>query len=128
MRILHLNVQSIISKIDKISLLLLDKKPDIVSIAEHWCKEEGMEVVRFPGYKMVSYFCRPTREHGGSAIFARDEMEVKIIHINKFSEELVCECCAVKFKIGQHSIGVISAYRPPTGNFESFLIKMAYIA
>lgn len=77
---------------------------------------------------MVSYFCRPTREHGGSAIFARDEMEVKIIHINKFSEELVCECCAVKLKIGQHSIGVISAYRSPTGNFESFLIKMAHIA
>lgn len=60
-----------------------------------------MEMVQFPGYRMVSYFCRPTREHGGGAIFARDVMEVKIVHINEYSEELVCECCAVKFNIAR---------------------------
>lgn len=127
LRILHLNVQSIMNKIDNVSVLLSEKNPDIISVVEHWCKEECLEIVQFPGYKKVTSFCRSKRGHGGSVIFARNGMDVKVLKISKFSEEMVCESCAVRLNIGQHSVSIVSVYRPPMGDFESFLTKMSHI-
>ncbi|XP_044766248.1 uncharacterized protein LOC123322369 [Coccinella septempunctata] len=68
--------------------------PSIISIAEHWCEDINLSVMSIPGFKLVSSFCRSSREHGGTAIFARSRLQVTNMDISRFSVEMECEFCA----------------------------------
>lgn len=115
------------NKMNMLSILFSEKSPDIVSIVEHWCDPDGMATMVIPGYKLVSYFCRTSRKHGGTAIYAKIGLRVSDLCISGLSQELESEFCAVKFVLGGVKFGVISVYRPPTGDIQVFLDKTSYI-
>lgn len=127
LKLLQLNVQSLPNKINRLTLLLEEELPDIVSVAEHWCDVDNMRTMAIPGYTLISSFCRPSRKHGGSAIYAKIGLQMGDLGVSNYSVEMECEFCAAKCVIGGVRVGVISAYRPPSGSFQVFLSKISYL-
>lgn len=125
MRLLQLNVQCISNKVDIIELLLAEKNPDIVSVAEHWCSSESVKMMSIPGYFQADYYCRANRAHGGTMIYVKSGLQVKNLCVSKFSVELECEMCGIVTTAGDCKLGIISVYRPCSGNFVIFLERLS---
>lgn len=106
---------------------MVEENPDVVSIAEHWCNIENIGMMSIPGYIQPASFCRPTRKHGGTMIFVKNDLQVKTLDISAFSEEMQCEVCGIKLLIHGLRVGVISVYRRPSGDIVNFLDKLAFI-
>ena len=119
----QLNVQSINNKTNTLEVFLHENKPDILSIAEHWCPEEQMKIIQLEGYKMITAFCREKWKNGGSCIYAKSEIvdEAKPLNITRFAVEKQSEWCAVIIKKAYLKCCVVSVYRPPDGDRDVFL-------
>lgn len=105
------NVQGLTNKIDYLSLIGKQNDLNIISVAEHWVNNEDMSSLFVPGYVTASYYCRPTRLHGGTAIFVRNEVVYKeLAHISKLSVEMVCEVSAIELL--DYNLIILSLYRP----------------
>lgn len=112
---------------EKLEILLADEDPEIVSIVEHWCHPDGIAYMNTPGYHLVSSFCRTTREHGGSAIYARSNVVVQALDVQAWCVKMHMECSAIKLKFANRKVVVISVYRPPGGDLHIFWDKLAYV-
>jgi hypothetical protein len=69
-QLLHQNVQSLNNKKINIEVLLTDKtlESDVLCINEHWLAEN---------YSLISKFCRKNKQHGGSCIYVKTNLEAK---------------------------------------------------
>lgn len=110
---------------DILELFVHEKKPDIISVVEHWCCSENVETMTIPGYFQAAYYCRPNREHGGSMIYVKAGHQVKSLCVSQFSEELECEICGIIVIAHNIRIGIVSVYRPGSGNVENFLERIS---
>lgn len=124
--ILHLNVQCLSNKLDNLELLLSERNPEIVSVVEHWCTCESVKTMTVPGYVQADHYCRPNRIHGGSMIYVRAGVRVKNLCVSGFSEEMECEISGTIVMTGKVKLGILSVYRPCSGNFEIFLERLSY--
>lgn len=71
-------------------------------------------------YKAASYCCREEGEHGGSLVLLPPVIEFhRLTEVEKMSVRGCCELSAVYIK--SYSVGVLSVYRAPSGNFEIFI-------
>lgn len=121
LKIVQLNVQGISNKINHLEVLTNLENPDILSIAEHWSSTSQIPSILLEGYILAAFYCRPTRRHGGTAIYVRSNHSFeKIKHVDKFSIELQCKLCAINLKINTRSFSIISVYRPP-GEISNYL-------
>lgn len=77
-----------------------------------------------PDYDLITSYCRPTREHGGTAIYVNNRYGAEAISVREFCMEMHFECSVVKLAFGRRSICVLSVYRPPKGNFDLFLDQL----
>lgn len=106
-------------------VLLDEETPDIVSVVEHWCSQDNIDYMTTPGYKLVTSFCRAHHIHGGCAIYAKNNLEVRKLDFSEYSEEMICECVGIKLTLNNKSACVISVYRPPNDAcFQVFLFKL----
>jgi hypothetical protein len=60
-------------------VLLTDKSLDldVLYITEHWLGENEIEYYNFKNYFLVSTFCRKNKQHGGSCIYVKSNLEAK---------------------------------------------------
>jgi len=73
--------------------------------------------------QLATAFCRPTRQHGGVAIYSKDTIKFQVKHcINNLSLELHCELAAIQ--LNEYKLTVIVVYRSQLGNYETFLDVM----
>lgn len=123
-----INITSLRNK----SQLLLDemghfKEIDVVNIAEHWMKEE--ENVSLRNFEMVAKYCRKSKVGGGVCTFAKRESNYSELDFSHLCQQSVFEVCAVKIckvkdKILKAPIILVTIYRAPDGDFESFIAKL----
>ncbi len=71
--VMHLNIRSLPSKMDKLKLLLTELQdstlfPDIVLLCETWLGETGKDVCTLPGYSMVEKHRVGSKGGGGMYI------------------------------------------------------------
>lgn len=74
-------------------------------------------------YILKSYYCRNEHIHGGVAIYAIDTLTCKEINISMFSKEMQTECCSIEITTSGTKIAIITIYRPPSGDEETFTIQ-----
>lgn len=70
-------------------------------------------------YQVPSFFCRKVRKNGGAGICVKQHINFKDIKFEQFSEEMHTELCCVK--LVEQNRFVISLYRSPQDNIESFI-------
>lgn len=124
-RILYWNVQSIVNKIDYIIQLINDLKIDIFCVSEHWLASYELSLVKIPGFNLIDSYCRQTKgQHGGSAIFAKDDILINnVIDFTHLATNNIFEVCG-SFIVNINSF-CICIYRTPDNN--SLFLKPSYL-
>ncbi|KAL3281246.1 hypothetical protein HHI36_004459 [Cryptolaemus montrouzieri] len=72
--VFHQNVQCLQNKYREIEVLAYDlvKKPQLLCLTVHWCKDSDLPCLHISGYNLVSSFCRTSVGRGESCIYAHD--------------------------------------------------------
>jgi hypothetical protein len=96
---------------------------DLLLFTEHWTRHDLIELICIDKFKLVSHFSRSNHTHGGTVIYAKNDLTIKnrpdIVHL---SAELDCEIAAVEI-VNLNTI-YCCIYRSPNGNLDIFIDKM----
>ena len=111
LRIGHINIRSLTSKIDDIMILLGNHQIDLLCLSETWLKSQVLDkFLPFPGYRILRRD-REGRRGGGVAILHREEMQVKQLSMSG-EGPLETLWASATWRGGRPTtVGVI--YRPP---------------
>ena len=120
MRIFH-NIRGLRNKIEELITHLSNRVPHVLCFTEHHLKEFEINNTRINHYNLGAYYCRITRKLGGVGIFVHDTLSYTSIDLNEYCNEQDLEACALKFKISNNVFCILCIYRPPTGNFATFI-------
>ena len=112
LNIIHLNVRSLLSKMDMISIWVKSTDADIVVISETWLTKSVIDKdINMDGYNIVRAD-RPTKG-GGVAIYVKSKCHVRVVLSESISKQL--EFLAVNVEIVKGlCITVVGCYRPPS--------------
>jgi len=77
--------------------------------------------INLEGYTAGAHFCRALHEKGGVIIYMHNNLEFINIDLSEYCKEKDFEACAIKLITTSLNICIITIYRSPTGNFNSFL-------
>lgn len=120
---INFNIQSITNKLNQITLHLHEKQADFATLNEHWLRKEVINKCIIKGYNIASIFCRNNNIHGGTLILVNDQISYKErIDLRMLSVEMHVEIAAIE--IQKYKTTVVSVYRPPSGDFDLFLMKI----
>lgn len=122
-KIFHLNIQSLLNKIDALSLVLDSVKTNILCISEHWLDKVALKSVKITGYDLQASFCRDAGLHGGVAIYARDGEVYRDVNLACFSIPFHAEFAGIVCT--ELDCLVIAVYRSPArGLFQVFFEQL----
>lgn len=113
---IHMNVQSARNKEDEIHALItnLELEFDMIMVTETWYRDES-EVMKLPKYTSC-YLNRNLKKGGGVMIMAKNNKGYAVV--DRFSKS-TADYEILTVQNGRDVYSVM--YRPPTGNFSSFL-------
>lgn len=123
--IVHLNIRSLINKIDLIRLLLADRNIDCLCLTETWLKPiitndllciQGYNCLRVDRNRSAG-----SNRGGGICVYLREDYEPTFINFSEYNQDDV-ELLCFKFS-GKNTGSVIctTVYRPPRGNVDKAL-------
>ena len=116
---LYWNTQSILNKLDYINSLLEDLNVNILCLTEHWLSKDELFLLKIPGYYLVSFYCRNHGQHGGSAIFVRDNILTRNVStLCNLSSIYEFEMCCTY--IESYNVVCVVFYRAPNRNKVKF--------
>jgi exonuclease III len=72
-------------------------------------------------------YCRQSHTHGGVGIFVHNTLSYSTINLNKVYNDYDLEACAIKLIISTNTYYILCIYRPPAGNFTTFLLHLESI-
>ena len=123
--ITHLNVRSLIPKIDQLRIDLPCSNIDLFSMSETWLDDRVEErLISVPKYKLIRYDRRVRRADGtvksggGVAIYCKKEYDLddrKLAHHNESNKDLEIQW-VILIRKNTRNIIIGNAYRPPDGN------------
>lgn len=109
------NVQNLPNKIDILENFISDFSVDVLCLCEHWLSTDGLTSGLFnqlSDLTCVSAYCRTSYTHGGVSVFLKNNINHRIIDINSYCSEKICEVVAVELT-GQNII-IVCFYRAPS--------------
>ena len=151
LKIFHQNIRGLRNKIDELIMHLSDCVPQVLCFTVHHLKEfeinllnaelnpichllallGGATIVvvsrlrvnntRINCYNLGAFYCRKTRKLGGVGKFVHDTLSCTPIDLTEYCHEQDLEACALKFKVLNNVFCILCIYRPPTGNFGTFI-------
>ena len=116
-RVLYGNTRCVLNKIDELSALVYEQKPEFVMIAEAWSNENLNDAYfRIPAYELL---CRKDRNDttdgkgGGLLIYAKMDIVGSVVEVNIPEFDSFNQCCAIKMCLNDNSHIVFAlVYRP----------------
>lgn len=121
-RIASLNVQCLRTKLDLLSLFVLQYKPDILCICEHWLGESESEFYRNLEYlTLSSIWCRDVHIHGDTLIYVNtvnSYLKCNPMDLSEFCIEMDLELAATHL-VNLNWV-IVLVYRSPTKDLENF--------
>lgn len=120
---MYTNAKSIISKLDELTLLVADEKPDIILITESWCNHDITNaMINIPGYNLDTNLrqdrCDTMNGIGvGLLVYSKIGLVLKKINMdNDFNQ--FCKFSIMNDK-DDEKLNVTLIYRPPNSNNEN---------
>ena len=134
LKIAHLNVRSLIDKIDCIRIMLADEPIDIFCLSETWATaNHTTQLLNVDGYSLVlknrqtKTGTGATKRGGGIAYYVRDNVNFTVRTLPQMDvsdQHIECTWFDVNVKHSRAiTVGLI--YRPPSGSVDNFL-KVTY--
>ena len=121
LRLAHLNVRSLLPKLEQVRVLLIDNNFDILVLTETWLHSDIEQHVEFDGYRVVR--CDRVERGGGVAIILRDAYQYEIMKAGGNIEQVW-----IQFSFPGHILYVGGVYRPPQFNCKQFLEEVELIS
>ena len=119
LKFMHINITTLLPKIDEIKHLLIDLKVDIISLNEtRLDKRINVACLNIDGYSL--YRNDHDRHGGGVALYIRETLSP-----DKYEFDYKCESLWVKFKVNSKLYIVGSIYRPPSSlvEYDNFIVQ-----
>lgn len=83
----------------------------IMCITEHWKSEDQLLNYALPNFKLMAKFCRNEGEHGGVAMYVRNDIQAKERkEICKISKKGKFECAGVEYNLKEATFVCITIY------------------
>ena len=118
----HINIRSLPSKLDEIRLILRDNNIDILCVSETWLTEPiSSDILIFPGYQVLRRDrAQPKRGRrdvrgGGLAVLVRDGVDVSDMKVSSPTESRLESLWLTVSSSGGRSAVIGAIYRPPDG-------------
>ncbi|MGL5028572.1 MAG: endonuclease/exonuclease/phosphatase family protein, partial [Wolbachia pipientis] len=129
LKIIHQNIQSIRNKSLELNIFINEEKPDIICLTEHSLKKEEMQECTIEGYRVVDNYCRSLSRGGGVLISAKNGLQVtKIKKVTGKIKQLEKHFEYAIVQVGkERKINVITIYRAPSGNLNTFFEKLTQL-
>jgi hypothetical protein len=125
----HQNVQGFnFEKKTMLELSLLENLDNInvICLTEHWQKENSLNYLTIPNFKLTANYCRLDMERGGSCIYTNDNLQTKTwSKFNYLNVEKHFECCIVE--LIDFNLIIICIYRTPDSDLGLFINNMSII-
>ena len=123
--ILHLNVQSLRAKFNKLECFLTEiVNFKVLCFTETWLTNSEDQLYNFPEYKSVSS-CR-NNKNGGTSIYVKESVKF-VVREDIYSllwEDKVFELTIIEIKEPNFCFLVACVYRPPNSNINKFMKKL----
>lgn len=117
-----LNVQGLtLHKCDEINIKMQDKPANFICLTEVWANNNSIDTFKFKNYNLAANYCRSDHIHGGVALWANDNIDLRALDFSEFCTELDAEMCGVEWCNDGESIYIVLCYRSPSGNIDVFL-------
>lgn len=128
----HLNIRSIRTKIDEIELVLRNSGLDILTISESWLHAQlDSSIFTIDGYKLLRQdrnyndvdYVSVRKRGGGLLAYLTEDLYYntqKYNMLNRSDGNLEMQIFTVKKGCDKETV-ILNLYRPPSGNFESFM-------
>lgn len=131
LKILHLNVRSLIKHIEEVRKDLLDGTGDIVILSESWLHSNVSDsLLHVDGYKCLRLdrqaegACGRTKRGGGICVYLKDTLPHEILPTLCTSNSDLELLTLSIMQENQKRLNILSLYRPPAGNFQNALIQI----
>jgi hypothetical protein len=98
--------------------------PSFTLLTEHHLKEFEIINTHIANYTLGASYCRHSRTHGGVGIFVHNTLAYSTINLNNICNDYDFEACTVKLDISPNTYHILCVYRPPAGNFSTFLLHL----
>lgn len=101
---------------------------NVIAVSEHWKSAEQLRAYTLPGYVLADCYCRSEGAHGGTAVYVQNGLNfTRRTDFNELSIPYTFECAAVELHKKNCKILIISIYRPPNSDINTFFHKMHII-
>ena len=125
LNIFHQNVRGVRGKANELLSHLHLASPHILCFTEHHMNLLEIQQLNIDSYKLGANYCRTLYEKGGVCIYLHTSLKFVNIDLKMYCKEKKFEVCAVKLNLSSNRLFIITIYRAPTGNFDTF-IKTRY--
>ena len=99
-------------------------KFDILMFSEHWQKDENINLIKLPNFKLGDYYARKSSCRGGSCIYINDKLDNfnKMNNIKVLCSDLHFEISCIQFTSDKIIFG--SFYRSPHADIQIVFSKL----
>ena len=122
LKIVHLNIRGLKSKVNDLSHLLVKlKNPEIIMLNETWLKESDNNRINLPNYKYEG-IPRKNKKGGGVGFLIRSDTQYRIRNdLISDVQTPACEQCYIEIKNNTEEVIIRTMYRPPSANISEFI-------
>ena len=128
-KIVHLNIRSLLKKVDQLRLILVGSTIDIITLSETWLNHKiDPQLVHIQGYSMYRLdreVQNTNKKRGGSLImYVRDSLEV-VVHKTEWlsSNDIEVQWVRIKKPMAKDML-LANIYRPPSGKLDQALKRL----
>lgn len=94
-------------------------------MSEHWLTREEVDGFTPQGNLPAKFYCRETRKNRVAGIFVKQGIEFAENNLSGLSSVFDCELSCIKLL--NQNITIVSLYRAPQGNLETFFLKFELV-
>ena len=122
LKIVHLNIRGLKSKINDLSDLLVKlKNPEIIMLNETWLKESDNNRIILPNYKYEG-IPRNNKKGGGVGFLIRTDILYRTrTDLISDVRTPACKQCYIEIKNNTEKVIIGTMYRPPSTNISEFI-------
>ena len=124
LKIYHQNIRGLRYKTNELLSHIYPDLPQLLCFTEHHMRLEELQQVSMNEYKLAANFCRTAYATGGVCMYVHKCLEFVNINIENCCKEKDFEACAIKLNLNSTHIYIITTYRAPSRNFDSFINKL----
>ena len=124
LQILHQNIRGLKGKTEEIMNNIVTNPPHVLCFTEHHSESHQLDCVPLPSYRLIANFCRTTHRYGGVCVYVHESLQASSLEILKYCTEKDLEVCSVRLYLPTGTIGIVTLYRSPSGNFNYFIKEL----